>query len=152
MREGDTAGARRAFELALSELDSSQALEGLAKALYLEGDYSAAAAHFERAYSAYRREGNALAAGSAARSIAWITGNVFGDWAVQSGWFARACTILEESGEDGPERGWVLIIKAFPEPSAQRRESLLRDATRSDAGAGIPMSSSRRFRTSAVCL
>ena len=48
-----------------------------------------------------------MAAGRAARTLAWITGNIFGEWAVQSGWLARARTILEEAGEDRPERGWV---------------------------------------------
>ena len=53
-----------------------------------------------------------MAAGRAARSAAWITGNVLGDWAVRNGWLARARTILEEAGEDRPERGWVLIIRS----------------------------------------
>jgi ATP/maltotriose-dependent transcriptional regulator MalT len=66
--------------------------------------------------------------GRAARSAAWITGNVLGDWAVRSGWLARARTVLEEAGQDRPEHGWVLIIKAFSEPDAQVREALLREA------------------------
>jgi hypothetical protein len=69
-----------------------------------------------------------MAAGRAARTAAWITGNVLGDWAVRSGWLARARTVLEEAGEDRPERGWVLIINAFSEPDAQVREALLREA------------------------
>ena len=128
LRDGDAAGARRAFGSALAEAESGEALEGLAEALYLEREYAAAAAHYERAYAAYRRERRGMAAGRAARAVAWITGNVFGDWAVQSGWFARAVTILEEAGEDRPERGWVLTIRAYPEPDAQAREALLGDA------------------------
>jgi hypothetical protein len=49
-------------------------------------------------------------------------------WAVRSGWLGRARAILAEAGEDGPEHGWVLVIKAFSEPDAQVREALLRDA------------------------
>jgi tetratricopeptide (TPR) repeat protein len=128
LRDGDAAGARRAFGSALAEAESGEALEGLAEALYLEREYAAAAAHYERAYAAYRRERRGMAAGRAARAVAWITGNVFGDWAVQSGWFARAVTILEEAGEDRAERGWVLIIRAELEPGAQVREALLGDA------------------------
>ena len=128
LRDGDAAGARRAFGSALAEAESGEALEGLAEALYLEREYAAAAAHHERAYAAYRRERRGMAAGRAARAVAWITGNVFGDWAVQSGWFARAVTILEEAGEDRPERGWVLIIRANLEPDARVREALLGDA------------------------
>jgi DNA-binding CsgD family transcriptional regulator len=128
LRAGDAATARHAFELALAEVESGAALEGLAEALYLEREYSPSAAHYERAYSAYRREGQKLAAGRAARTVAWITGNVLGNWAVRSGWLARARGILEEAGEDRPERGWVLIINAFSEPDAQVRESSLRQA------------------------
>jgi hypothetical protein len=91
LRGGDIAAARRAFELALAEGVSGAALEGLAEARYLEREYSAAAAGYERAYSAYRGEGQIMAAGRAARTVAWITGNVLGDWAVRSaGWPGRA--------------------------------------------------------------
>jgi DNA-binding CsgD family transcriptional regulator len=128
LRDGDAAAARRAFELALAEAESAQALEGLAEALYLEREYAASAAHYERAYTAYRRECQNMAAGRAARTLAWITGNVLGDWAVRSGWLARARTVLEEAGQDRPEHGWVLIIKAFSEPDARVREALLREA------------------------
>jgi DNA-binding CsgD family transcriptional regulator len=115
-------------EPALAEVESGELLEGLAEALYLERQYAAAAAHYERAYSAYRRQHDSMAAGRAARTVAWITGNVLGDWAVRSGWLARARVLLEEAGEDRPEHGWVLLIKAFAEPDAQVRESLLHEA------------------------
>jgi DNA-binding CsgD family transcriptional regulator len=128
LRDGDAGTARRAFEFALAEAESGEVLEGLAEALYLEREYAASAAHYERAYAAHRRERNAMAAGRAARTLAWITGNVLGDWAVRNGWLARARTILEQAGEDRPEHGWVAIIKAFSEPDAQVREALLREA------------------------
>jgi DNA-binding NarL/FixJ family response regulator len=128
LRNGDAAAARRAFGLALAEDESGQCLEGLGEALYLDQEYVDSAGHYERAFAAYRSEGNNLAAGRAARAVAWITGNVFGDWAVQNGWFARARTILEEAGEDRPERGWLQLIRAFSEPDAGVRENLLREA------------------------
>jgi DNA-binding CsgD family transcriptional regulator len=128
LRDGDAAAARRAFELALAERESGAVLEGLGEALYLERDYPAAAACYARAYAAFRRAGQRMAAGRAARTIAWIEGNVLGDWAVRSGWLARARTLLEEAGEDRPEHGWVQIIRAFSEPDARVRESLLREA------------------------
>jgi DNA-binding CsgD family transcriptional regulator len=128
LRDGDAAAARLAFGSALAEGTSGEALEGLAEALYLERQYAAAATHYERAYAAYRREGRSMAAGRAARAVAWISGNVLGDWAVQSGWFGRARTILEEAGADRPERGWVLLIRAYAEPDVRVRETLLGDA------------------------
>jgi hypothetical protein len=126
LRAGDAAAARGVFEAALAEAESGEVLEGLAEALYLDREYAASAAHYERAYAAHRRERQRMAASRAARTVAWITGNIFGQWAVQSGWWARA--ILEEAGEDGSERGWVLIIRSFSEPDPRAREALLRDA------------------------
>ena len=79
LREGAAAAARRAFESALVEAETGEVLEGLAEALYLECEYRASAAYYERAYASYRREGDAMAAGRAARTLAWITGNVLGD-------------------------------------------------------------------------
>jgi DNA-binding CsgD family transcriptional regulator len=128
LRDGEVAIARRVFGRALAESESGRALEGLGEALYLDHEYVDSAAHYERAYAAYRSEGNNLAAGRAARAVAWITGNVFGDWAVQSGWFARARTILEEAGKDCSERGWLQLIRAFSEPDAAVRTNLLREA------------------------
>ncbi|MGD9530835.1 helix-turn-helix transcriptional regulator [Pseudonocardia sp.] len=103
-------------------------LEALGKARYLAREYAAAAGCYERAYLAYRRERQFTAAGRAARTVAWIAGNVLGDWAVQSGWLGRARSILTEIGEDSPEQGWTLILQAFAESDPAVREVLLRDA------------------------
>jgi hypothetical protein len=102
LRTGDAAAARRVFETALAEGESGQVLEGLGEALYLGREYVAAVAHYERAHVAYRRERQSMTAGRAARTVAWITGNVLGDWAVRSGWLARARALLEEAGWIGP--------------------------------------------------
>ena len=82
LRDGDVATARRAFELALAEDESGAALEGLGEALYLQCDYPAAAAYYERAYAAYRRERNLAGAGWAAVTASWVTGNV--NWSLPS--------------------------------------------------------------------
>jgi Tfp pilus assembly protein PilF len=118
LQAGDAATARDAFERALEQAESGAAREGLGQVLYLQRDYSGAIAQQERAYAAYLKDAEAFAAGRAARILAWITGNVLGDWAVQNGWLARALRILEEVGDDGPEHGWLLIIKSYTEPDA----------------------------------
>lgn len=128
LRAGDAATARQAFEQALRDVPSGEVLEGLGQALYIECEYSAAIGQYERAYTAYRRELRNVDAARTARMLAWICGNVLGDWAVQSGWHARARTLLEELGNDRPEHGWVQIIKSYSEPDAAIRESLLREA------------------------
>jgi tetratricopeptide (TPR) repeat protein len=125
---GDAVTARDAFERALEQTESGRAREGLGQALYLQRDYSGAITQHERAYTAYRRAGHTFAAGRVARILAWITGNVLGDWAVQNGWLARALRILSEVGDDTLEHGWVLIIKSYIEPDAAAREALFREA------------------------
>ncbi|TWF80401.1 regulatory LuxR family protein [Pseudonocardia hierapolitana] len=115
-------------EQAAADGASGTTLEALGEALYLEREYAAAAGCYERAYVAYRRERQVIAAGRAARTVAWIVGNVLGDWAVQSGWLGRFRRILAEVGEDSSEHGWALIYESFAEPDALARENLLRDA------------------------
>jgi DNA-binding NarL/FixJ family response regulator len=105
-----------------------EVLEREAEALYFRGEYAAAGEQFERAYAAYRREGRPGDAGRAARTLGWISGGVLGEWAVESGWLARARTELADAGPDGPEHGWVLILTSFGEPDPEVRETLLRDA------------------------
>jgi DNA-binding CsgD family transcriptional regulator len=128
LNAGDAATAHTAFQSALAEIETGSGREGLGQALYLQRDYSDAIKQHERAYAAYRREGQTEAATRVARILAWITGNVLGDWAVQNGWLARALRILAELGEDAPEHGWVLIIRSYTEPDAAAREEMFREA------------------------
>jgi DNA-binding NarL/FixJ family response regulator len=105
-----------------------EVLERTAEDLYFQGDYATAAARYEQAYAAYRREDRPADAGRAARTLGWISGGVFGDWAVESGWLARARGVLAEAGPDGAEHGWLLILRSFGENDLPARETLLRDA------------------------
>jgi DNA-binding NarL/FixJ family response regulator len=128
LRDGDLATGRRLLERAVAGNPSGEALEALGEALYFECEFGAAIDHYERAYTAYRQARDIPAAGRAARMLAWITGNVLGEWAVRSGWLARARTLLAEAGTDRPEHGWVLTLSAFVEPDTAVRESLLQEA------------------------
>ncbi len=128
LRSGDVAGGRLLLEHAVAASPSGEALEALGEALYYGCEYVAAAERYERAYAAYRQARNIPAAGRAARMLAWITGNVLGEWAVRSGWLARARTLLDQAGKDRPEQGWVLIISAFTEGDPAVRERLLHEA------------------------
>jgi DNA-binding CsgD family transcriptional regulator len=128
VRRGDLAAGRRLLESAVATVPSGEALEALGEALYLECEYVAAAEHYERAYTAYRKAKDVAGAGRVARTLSWITGAVLGEWAVRSGWLARARTLLGEAGKDRPEHGWVLILGSFVEPDPAIRESLLREA------------------------
>lgn len=111
-RRGDVESARRIFERLVGERESGEVLEGLAKVHHLELDYAGAMAVYERAYVAYRQEGDLLAAARAARTLGWFHGSVHGDWAVYGGWIARAHSLLEQAGDDGSEYGWLLLAEA----------------------------------------
>ena len=115
--EADDARRRRAADGTLLAAEgaagvSGDVLEDLARALHLEFDYLGSMKAYERAYSAYRREGNLLAAARAARTLGWFHGSVYGEWAVYRGWIGRAVSLLEQAGAHSNEHGWVLLAQA----------------------------------------
>ncbi|GLZ45962.1 hypothetical protein Acsp06_21470 [Actinomycetospora sp. NBRC 106375] len=75
-------------------------------------DYAGSLDAYERAYDAYRREGELLAAARAARTAGWFRGSVFGEWAVHRGWVGRARALVEQAGEDPDGHGWLLLARA----------------------------------------
>ena len=81
--------ARRARNDVLVHADGGAALEGEARACYLGLDFLAALAAWERAYAAYRAEGDPVGAVRMARTLAGMHGQIRSDAAVMSGWLAR---------------------------------------------------------------
>ena len=56
-----------------------------------------------------------------ARTLGYLYGTTAGDWAVASGWIARAKTLLSDL-PDSSERGWVALTEGmFAEARAPRR-------------------------------
>jgi DNA-binding NarL/FixJ family response regulator len=125
LERGDGSAARRAFEVAAAEIESGAILQSLAEAAYLELDFGACISFYERAYAAFRDEGDVTAAFHAARLLTFLYGAIVGDGAVMSGWDARAETL---STQDGPEAGWVLLGRARFESDRPVRNQRLRDA------------------------
>lgn len=123
---GDADGARVSFESAVAECPSGRALDGLAQASYIEHDYDTAIEIFERAYAAYRDEGDHVGAINAAAKLGWLSGGYRGDEAVMRGWIARAQTLL--GPEDSVEHGWVEYYRGMFEASPPKRETHLRNA------------------------
>jgi DNA-binding NarL/FixJ family response regulator len=95
---------------------------------YAHADYDGAIAGYERAYAAYRSRGDALGAGRAARTLAWLHGNVHGDDALANGWASRARSLLETAGPDSAERGWVELLLAESEADDETRQARFRAA------------------------
>jgi DNA-binding CsgD family transcriptional regulator len=110
---GDWAGARSAFSAALDHEDSAEALYGLARVVEWDGDYAAAVALYERAFSALRAVGESrLAALIAGRELSFLYAAVYGNDAAAGGWMARARSLALAAG-DCIERGWVELADAL---------------------------------------
>ena len=132
LRIGDSVGARRVFDSALVGGQSGTALEGLARAGYLDHDYAGAIELWASAYEAYRLEGDGVGAIRIARTLAYMYLSVIGDRAVMQGWFARAVTLLADEGPC-PETGWVSLNQGMFEADPEVKEQRYRDGTRSRA-------------------
>jgi len=108
--------------------ESAGALEQRAEERYRAVDYRGAIALYEEAYLAFRDERDRLGAGRAARIVAWLRGNVQGEWAVSSGWMGRARAMLEGAGDDSAEQGWLLIMQVVPDGDPVAQEAVCRQA------------------------
>ena len=113
----------------LCNVDSvrAAALEDQARSRYVDLDFAAALATWERAYAAYRAEGDDAGAVRIARTLAGMYGTMTGDAAVMRGWLARATTLLSAAAESA-EHGWVSLNAGMFEFDRARREALLREA------------------------
>jgi DNA-binding NarL/FixJ family response regulator len=126
LQDGDSEAARRAFEAAIVHGESGAILDGLGQVAYIEHDYDATIALFERAYAAYRDEGNHVRAIHVASKLGWLNASYRGDGAVMQGWIARAQTLL--GAEDTLEHGWVEYYLGMFDALGPEREAHLRAA------------------------
>jgi len=102
--------ARAAFEAALASQPSAAVLHGLAEALWWTGDIQASATYYQRAYSAYRDEGNSFGAAWAAIFLSLTYKNCLGNEAAAVGWLARAETAAGQ-GDPAPLQGWFMVLR-----------------------------------------
>jgi DNA-binding CsgD family transcriptional regulator len=102
-------------------------LEAEARALYLDRDFAAALAVWERAYAAYRSERDAVGAVRTARTLAGMHGQINGDLALMNGWLARATTLLVDA-RSSSEAGWVALNRGMFEADRSRRDRLFAEA------------------------
>ena len=102
-------------------MQTGQSLEAEARSLYMEVDYRGSIGAHEQALVAYREEGDSLGAARAARILAWLHLNLYGDWALAGGWLARAERLLEHAEQGTLERGWVEVVRAILEPQGEGR-------------------------------
>lgn len=136
LRAGDPARARQAVEaLAVDDAGTGEVLEVLARADYLDLEFTRAIEGWERAYAAYRVAGDQLGAIRAARTLGGMYFQIVGDFAVSAGWLARAETLLEDEG-DTSERGWVALNAGMFQPDRAVKHTRFREAISQARDAG----------------
>jgi hypothetical protein len=108
LARGDWENARAAFEAALGEEETAEALEGLGMAAWWLDDAATTFEARERAYRLYRERGERVAAARLARWLAWDYNAFRGEPAVANGWLQRAHRLLDGI-EAGAEHGWLAL-------------------------------------------
>jgi DNA-binding NarL/FixJ family response regulator len=113
--------ARSCFEQAMSEAETAEALDGLSQAVHFQREYDTAIELKERAFAAYRRAGKPVKAADTARWLAFLHGTFHGNFAVASGWMARAESLLEGIDECAAH-GWLILDGAVFSRDSRERE------------------------------
>jgi ATP/maltotriose-dependent transcriptional regulator MalT len=108
LRAGDWEAAREAFERALAESETAEALEGLGQANWWLEDAAVVFELRERAYRLYAESGDRRGAARVATAIAWDYESFRGEPAVANGWLQRGRRQLDGL-EPTPELGWLLL-------------------------------------------
>jgi DNA-binding CsgD family transcriptional regulator len=111
LERGDWADARAAFERAVEQEATPEALEGLATAAWFLDEAPLVFDAREGAFAAYREAGRPVDAARIAIALAWDYRIYRGEQAVGDGWLARARRLLEGAGASR-ERGWLLLREA----------------------------------------
>jgi len=119
LSSGDAAAARGLLE----QLEPTGAvLETMAAASFVLLEHRRAIDEMERAYSAYRAAGDGAGAVRTARILGGLHGSTAGDWAIASGWIARAKSLMSQS-PDANERGWVALTEGMFDSSRRSKEA-----------------------------
>ncbi len=135
LRTGQWGQAKAAFEAALAERETAATLDGLARSRWWLSDVAGAIEAWDRAYAAYRREGDDADAARVTLFLSKEHRDTLGNHAVANGWLARARDLL---GPLPPSAvyGWLKLAESEAETDPARSHDLASQAL--EAG--------RRFR------
>jgi DNA-binding CsgD family transcriptional regulator len=111
LRAAEWKDARVAFEAELATAETAAGLDGLAQARWWMSDISGAVEAWERAYTAYRRDGLDEPAAHRAVLLSREQAEGLGNDALANGWLARAKYLLADY-PDSIEWGWVALVES----------------------------------------
>jgi ATP/maltotriose-dependent transcriptional regulator MalT len=126
LQRGRWEEAFSAFESSLAEKETSEALDGMAEALWWLCEARSSVRYRERAYVKFRQEGDIASASRAAvnLSISYLVN--LGNEAASRGWLSRAERVMGDT-DPNPMRGWLWLMRGFLAPDPDRaREYLAR--------------------------
>jgi ATP/maltotriose-dependent transcriptional regulator MalT len=123
---GDWAGARAAFEGALADGETPEALEGMGWAGHMLSEEQLTIDARERAYRQYLDRGDRASAARIASLLAADCLMFRGEAAVANGWLQRAHSLIDDL-EPGVDHGWLAIHEghiavSLTEDTAKARE------------------------------
>jgi DNA-binding CsgD family transcriptional regulator len=104
--------ARIAFEAALAEHETAEALDGVGQALWWLCDARSSVRHRERAYVKFRRAGDVARACTSAFAVATSYYTSLDNVPAAHGWLARAERVLEPAGPS-PLEGWLWLLRGY---------------------------------------
>lgn len=119
--------ARACFEEARELDDAPEALDGLSEVANFEGEYERAIELKEAAFAAYRERHQGVEASHVARWLAFMHATYHGNYAVASGWMARAESLLE-GVEECAAHGWLILDRAPFSRSPEERQQVAASA------------------------
>ena len=118
----DWQSARSWFEKARDQAETAEVLDGLSQVAHFEGQYDSAVELKELAFAKYRRSRKPVEAADTARWLAFLHGTFHGNFAVASGWMARAERLLDGM-EECAAHGWLILDRApFSRDSSEREK------------------------------
>ena len=126
LTRGEWEEAKRAFEAALAEEETPEALEGLGLAAWWLDLADVVFDTRERAYRIYHDQNNRTAAARVAVWLAWDTAAFRGEHAIAAGWLQRARRLLDDQ-PPGAEHAWLALRSGV--------SALLQDGSPEDAAA-----------------
>lgn len=125
LRDGRWADARAAFDAALTQHESAEALAGLGEALWWLCEAKPSVRHRERAFVLLRKSGDVTAAGRMAVDLAISYVVNLGNEPAAHGWLARAERVTEAL-EPNPLQGWLWLLRGFLSGHTETARRLLK--------------------------